>query len=267
MLLDFWSRGSGRGVHPDDAAHLRENETLSWTADEAQAHAASFEKETALHKKLHVNLLPQPFIGNIRTSYVYILYGNPGFAPSDYKDELQNRAHQAACEQNLQGGGHGFFPLRAPSENTGVSNYWRPRLRSMAAELSVSLGISRREAAEIIIARVSLIEAGAYHSKSRPGQWADSLPSSNIARQFVLKELVPRARRRDVAIFVWRRVDYWSIAAEAKNVLIRHPSNARHSYLLSSEQTFLVKHLAWRAKNAQQVVPADGLSDARSAPR
>lgn len=260
MLLDFWSRGNGRGGHPDDKTRLLGHETLAWTIEEAHSHAASFEAEKALHKKLHINLFPLPFIGNIRSSYVYILYGNPGFATSDYNDDLQNSAHQAACEKNLRGSGQGFFPLRPPSENTGVSDYWKPRLGNIAVKLSESLGISKSEAEDIVIHRVSLIEAVAYHSRSRPGQWADSLPSSAVARQFVQDVLIPKARKEEIAILVWRRVAYWGIPANTNNVLIRDSAHARHSYLLRTEQTFLVNHLARQTRNAQPTIPADAFT-------
>lgn len=248
MLLDFWSRSAVRGVHQDDNEHLRRDGILTWTKLEAREHAESFDSDTHLHRKLHVNLFPQPFIGNILDSHVYILFGNPGFAPSDYEDELNNTGHQSACTANLQGKGHGFFPLKAASENTGVSNYWRPRLRNLARELSSSLGVSKKDAADIITNRVSLIEAGAYHSKSHPGHWADDLPSSKVARQFVHKVLAPKAQTGEIVLLVWRRAAFWSLTQTNRNVMIRDPSNARHSYLLSQEQKFIVDHLAVRAR-------------------
>lgn len=250
MLLDFWSRGCDRGVHPDDAEHLRRDGILTWSALDAKDHAENFDNETHLRRKLHVNLFPQPFIGNIADSHVYILYGNPGFAPQDYEDELNNAGHQTACNANLQGRGHGFFPLRIASENTGVSNYWRPRLRSLAVALSTSLNISKKDAAKIIINYVSLIEAGAYHSKSHPGHWADSLPSSNVARQFVHEVLVPKAQSGEIVVLVWRRASFWGVAPSGKNVMMRDASNARQSYLLSHEQKFIVDHLAERARTS-----------------
>lgn len=257
MLVDFWSRWNGRGGHPDDKPRLLEHETLAWSLEEAHSHTASFDAEKALHKKLHINLVPLPFIGNIRSSYVYILYGNPGVATSDYNDDLQNSAHRAACERNLRGSGQGFFPLRTPSDNTGVSDYWWPRMRKMAVRLSESLGISKSEAEDIVIKRVSVIEAVAYHSRSSPGQWADSLPSSAAARHFVQHVLIPKARNQEIAILVWRRVDFWGIPANTNNVLTRNSSNARNSHLLGTEQAFLVDHLARRTRNAQPTFSAD----------
>ena len=69
--------------------------------------------------------------------------------------------------------------------------------------LSDRLGITTIAATNEVVQRVTLIEAGAYHSKKFPGDWCEDLPSSRVARKFVHQVLVPKAQRGEALLFVW----------------------------------------------------------------
>ena len=147
MLREFWAATSGGGFHTKDKPFIDERECLCWSQGEASPHAETFKTDKRLHKKLHTNLHPQPFIGNIETASVYILFGNPGLAITDYSDELANPVHAAACATNLRHPSQGFFPLLTASNGTGVANYWNSRLKSLITSLSECLGVTVEEAA------------------------------------------------------------------------------------------------------------------------
>ncbi|MDQ3605891.1 MAG: hypothetical protein M3418_06875 [Gemmatimonadota bacterium] len=95
---------------------------LRWSAEDAQRNANAFDVEKSLHTKLHVNLHAQPFVGNLEKSFVYILFGNPGFAVQDYQDELSNPLHAAACAANLRKSEQAFSLFPPGSIGTGVAN-------------------------------------------------------------------------------------------------------------------------------------------------
>lgn len=249
MLREFWSKYRGPGVHPDDRALLDERCCLDWTPADAEAHARTFERETALHDKLHINLCPQPFVGNLETSSVYVLFGNPGFAISDYADEAKNSEYAAACARNLRQSGQGSFLLLPEAIGTGAANYWQGRLRSLIKALAERLAISIAAATDEVIQRVTLIEAGAYHSKGFPGAWCDDLPSSRAARAFVHRVLVPKAERGEALIFIWRRATFWDVPADAPGVIFRPPKQAQLKNLTVPERTRIVEFLASRVQS------------------
>ena len=101
----------------------------------------------------------------------------------------------AACVANLRQSGQGFFPLLPASTGTGVANYWNGRFRSLIMALSERLKITTVAATNEVVQRVTLIEAGAYHSKKFPGEWCDDLPSSRGIEGLCTKCLF---RRRNV---------------------------------------------------------------------
>ena len=250
MLREFWSKSPVRGVHPEDRLGLELDKCLAWAPEEAMRHQGLFANEEHLHDCIHTNLFPQPFIGNLDSSYVYILYGNPGFTVTDYIDEFRNPGHEAACSSNLCDGKQGFFPLLPQSSDTGVAKYWRSRLRKLIEELAEELKTTTACAVEIVRQRVSLIEAGAYHSRLFPGDWVDLLPSSCIARRYTREILLARAQRQEVLVFVWRRARFWDLPAGASGVLVRSPSTAQLSYVSQTERQKMVAFLAERVRGA-----------------
>jgi len=52
--------------------------------------------------KLHLSLLPQPFIGDVKNASIYILELNPGLGPSDYYGESEVPEYHDALLANLQ---------------------------------------------------------------------------------------------------------------------------------------------------------------------
>ena len=257
MLIKFWSDHATYGFHPDDIPYIPNDLILDWSIDDALAHRDAFEnnlklfkkdpklykKNAKLHRMLHVNLFPYPFVGNIEHASVVILFGNPGFAPTDYLDEHCNPTHMQACIDNISGRAKSFFVLERDSKGTGGYDYWRPRFKTLVGELANELSIKRNEAFRIATRNIALIEAGAYHSKSNPGQWLDNLPSSQIAREFVHQKLLPRAREREILIFVWRRASHWDIQSKLPGVIVRPTNQARLSHLNEKERTAIVKQI------------------------
>jgi hypothetical protein len=249
VLREFWSSSSGRGVHPKDSVFLKEQYCLSWSQIQANAHASTFDTDTQLHDKLHTNLYPQPFIGNLEDAFVYILFGNPGFAISDYADELGNAAHSLACVANLRQSGQGFFPLLPASTGTGVASYWNRCLKSLIMALSESLRVTSVVASNLVVQRVALIEAGAYHSYKFPGDWCDQLPSSRVAQAFVHQVLIPKAQRGEALVFVWRRARFWGVPSGTHDVIQRPPKKARLKNITAPERAAIVKFIARHAQD------------------
>ncbi|TKB26479.1 hypothetical protein FCL47_08680 [Desulfopila sp. IMCC35006] len=248
MLHKFWSTAPVRGLHPDDIKFVDSDNCLQWSLKEARQNASTFADEKSLHTKLHINLHPQPFVGNLDESFVYILFGNPGFVIPDYQDELSNAVHAAACAMNLRKAGQGFYPLLPGSAGTGAANYWNSRFKNLLLALTHFLDISIAAARKLVIQRVPLLEAGAYHSMKSPGEWCDSLPSSRVTRSYVHQVLLPKARKGEVLIFVWRRATFWGIPTGIRGVISRPPKKAQLKNITALEREEITQFLAQRVQ-------------------
>lgn len=209
MLAEFWLHHAKRGFHPQDCQHIDADQMLRWSTEEALSHRHTFDKEEHLHKLLHADLYPHPFIGSLSRATVFILYGNPGFGVSDYLDEHQNPSHEAACLRNLSGESDDFFVLGGQSKATGAYEYWHGVFKTSISALAQRLSIPISEAIQIFTRNVCILEATAYHSKKSPGRRFNGLPSSQVARRFVHAHLLPRAKLGDILIFVWRQASFW----------------------------------------------------------
>ena len=83
-------------------------------------------------KRLHLGLLPMPFIGDIRHASIYVLSLNPGLGPHDYFGESQVSDYRNALLANLQqrfdGKGPPFLFLDPRHSWHGGFRYWHGKL-------------------------------------------------------------------------------------------------------------------------------------------
>jgi hypothetical protein len=127
-----------------------------------------------------------------------------------------------------------------------MANYWNGRLRSLIMALSERLRITTVAATNEVVQRVTLIEAGAYHSKKFPGDWCEDLPSSRAARTFVHQVLIPKAQRGEALLFVWRRAAFWGVPIGTHGVIYRPPEKAQLKNMTVPERTAIAEFLAAR---------------------
>lgn len=245
MLTTFWSRYTSRGVHPADERFINASNSIRWRYPLSARRTRAFDDSKSLHGLLHLSLVPQPFLGNIATASIYILMANPGLSLDDYHDDFANAAHAAASEANLRQQGVGFYPLSAASDGTGAANYWRSSFGSLKKDIARELAISQEAANDLLVREMAVIEAGAYHSKSFPGDWIDRLPSSRVARRFVRHTVLERASRNDALVLVHRRAAFWRISP-GPGVIHRAPKKAQLARFLGTERSVMVDFLKAR---------------------
>jgi hypothetical protein len=250
MLREFWATHAQRGIHPRDVHAIPEPRILDWTAEIAAAHASVFAPGQPRHPlffRIHQNLFPLPFVGDLDNSDVVILLGNPGFGVGDYTDESVNANHQAALMGNFQNGEAGFFPLTPASTNTGAGNYWETCLDDVILGLAASLNDNEAIARSEVIRRVSVVESLAYHSKKMPNLKLEDIPSSVEARSYV-QNLLPRAAAGKKLIFVWRSKDFWKIPETSPGVIFR-PKKQAQGPIRATESAQIVRFLAERYRH------------------
>jgi len=243
-LYDFWRQHVDFGFHPKDTDKIREagDVVIDWTFAEAKKNKKRFSKEKTLHCKIHKNLFPQPFSGNLNSARVFLLYGNPGFSEEkDYADNYETNNYVNLCKANLRGKLKGLICLNNKlNVKSGLKSYWLKRFKHLADDLVAKrIASNSEEALSKIEQSVAILEAGAYQSRSSPGGWFFDLPSSRKARDFARTELLKRAKQNKCLILVWRKKDFWDLPDSAKNVIFR--KNARLSYLEKEEREQICK--------------------------
>lgn len=183
--------------------------------------------------RIHINLRPQPFYGDPEIARFVVLFGNPGAVQSDYadRDDPALATHWRMHQEALHGAQHGFFPLR--EQRVGAGRYWCSRFRRLAGEVFPDL--KGDEALNELSCLVAVVDASAYPSAKKPADnWVDHLPTSQAAFAFAHGKLLDRVRRGEALVFVWRRHDFWEIAAEPDphdpdgcgGVMVRTPKHA-----------------------------------------
>lgn len=189
------------------------------------------------NSRLHVDLLPIPFVGNLRSASVFLLMLNPGFGPHDYFGEYRVPEHRAALADNLhQSHANSFLFLDPRFSWHGGYDYWHTKLRSIIAGFAERVNIPYGRARRFLQAHLAAIELSPYHSVNfkLPGGVLNSLRSVQLARAFVHEELLPRAKSGDCLLVVTRAVENWRLPAY-DNVVAYAATEARGAHL--SERT------------------------------
>lgn len=187
---------------PDDVVHHR-----SW-----RALISSDGFGADVGSTFHIGLLPMPYLGNLRKARVFLCSLNPGLGPHDYFGEHQVPEYRKALLKNLRQDRDVRFPFLDPAHAWhGGSAYWAPRLRGITEGVKTALNIEMREAREVCAEHIAVLELVPYHSGNfklnRRG--IDALESTNLIRNFVFNELLPRHKDKDCKLIVLRSRDLW----------------------------------------------------------
>ena len=167
-------------------------------------------------KRLHLALLPLPFLGDVLKASIYVLMLNPGLAKRDYEwDENPSfrRALLANLRQERLDGVMPFIYLDPQFEKHDGSLYWYGRLKKVVHKLADARRTSTEEARSEIAEKLAVIELVPYHSStgSLVGRLdKDRLPSMHLAQEFVGTTVVERVRKKEAIIIVVRQVNRWN---------------------------------------------------------
>lgn len=165
----------------------------------------------------HMGLMPMPYLGNLRTARVFLCSLNPGLGPPDYFGEHRVSEYCNALQKNLRQDRDIVFPFLDPRHAWhGGSAYWAPRLRGMTECVRRHLKIAPREARELCAKSIAVLELVPYHSErfKFDRRRLDALRSTDLIRDFVFDELLPRHRNSDCKLIVLRSRNLWLRARE-----------------------------------------------------
>lgn len=190
------------------------------------------------NSRLHLDLLPIPFVGDLKTASVFLLMLNPGFGPHDYFGEYTVPTYRSALLNNLrQTRGNSFLFLDPQFSWHGGFNYWHTKLQNVIVTFAKSAGISYGRAHEFVRSSIGVIELAPYHSVNFavPDRVFNSLRSVQLARSFVHDELLLRAKSGDCLVVVTRAVKRWKLPVH-RNVVVYTATEARSAHLTAKSR-------------------------------
>ena len=185
------------------------------------------------NSQLHLDLLPIPFIGNMKTASIFLLMLNPGFGPHDYFGEYRVPDYRSALLDNLkQARGNSFLSLDPQFSWHRGFDYWHAKLKDVISDFAHQKGLPYGRARKFFQSRIAALELVPYHSVkfSVPTGVSNSLRSVRLARAFVQEELLPRAKNGDCLLVVTRAAKHWQLSAH-RNVIIYGATEARSAHL------------------------------------
>jgi hypothetical protein len=196
-------------------------------------------------KKLHLGLLPQPYIGNISQATVFILMLNPGLHSGDYYAENDPKFRKLLLKNIRQENLDPEYPFiylnPAFSWHPGFE-YFHTRFRFLAQELEPKVG-SYQKALSVLAQNIACLELLPYHSPSFGSvSLLGKLPSTIAMLKFAKEELSGRAKRNEVLLIVTRSVRYWGLS-EHENIILYKGSEPRSGYLTSKSRMKILERL------------------------
>lgn len=234
-LINFWDKLEFREkpyIHPDDH-NLMLDLTYSYNRL-----SDLYEDEYWKNKKLfHTDLLPVPYIGDLKEAKIFLLYLNPGFTLMDYYPEENSKdftdALKANIQQNFNNLEYPFFYLNPELMWTNASQYWLKKFKDYISLVNERLGFSSHiEATKYLSKRIAVLQLMPYHSVNFDGHGkllkSNKLLSVEKMQQFFKDYVLPKVRESKASVICTRQPDNWGLKnVEDRNIIIYKGSKAR----------------------------------------
>lgn len=163
--------------------------------------------------KLHLTLLPQPYLGDLTSARVAVLLLNPGIHPADFLLLEHYRHFQEQLRANLRQEETANPYLDPRWAWTSGFVWWEQKFRNVAKLIAEHRYAGNYiKALDLLSREVLCIELVPYHSRSFGT--STELPSSRMARN-AAREIAKDPNR---TVIVTRRVQDWGIS-EGPNVV------------------------------------------------
>ena len=145
---------------------------------------------------LHLNILPEPFWGDLKNANVYILSGNPGYGKVEQKYNNDPIFEQATQDNITQNNPHiVWIDPNKPIDNGGKDvphpghDYWLKRTRVLREAIA---NLSKCNIEDVKL-NICIIEYFPYHSKkisSKMKTEGPKLPSSKFVDYYIEKAIL-----------------------------------------------------------------------------
>lgn len=231
-LIEFWKKLDIKKktfVHPEDEDYienLEENYTTINCYDDYINNNSTFRAD---EHKFHFNLIPIPYIGDIKKAKIYILMLNPGFEILDYYAESKDNELKYSLINNLRQENfdpkYPFIFLNPKFLWHGGGRYYENRFKEL---IEKAKGDTYDKQLSQVAKKVAVLQLVPYHSKNYKQSEKPLPKSSNRIQNFVMNELLPKAGKEIEIIFV--RGDKWGDLKTNVNV-IKSDKKQRSSHI------------------------------------
>ncbi len=222
-LLSEWSKAADQWdaapppyVLEDDKDCLKSYPTVTYHSwDEAWQAPDFFCSDRSEDKRLHLGLLPGPFVGDLLTARIYVLMTNPGLELGDYVEHEKTAFRRALLANLMQEPSDGVLPFLCLDRQFawhGAFKYWDSKLWETIQALASNLGISEPQARATIGKNLAVIQQSPYHSANGPNdiKRLHNWPSVRLAGEFVRDTVTKRVREKQAIVIAMRRVEWWN---------------------------------------------------------
>jgi len=156
---------------------------------------------------LHLDLIPEPYIGDLNKCQFLILMANPGLSERDQGDHKSPKLRELAIQNlNQKESDWPFYLLSPETRKFSGGEYWSRRLGGLAREIAVSEDLDSESALMEVSRRVAVAEMHPYHSKKFHG--SETLLSLDSSR--FTHVLVNKAIKRGCSVLVARGLTLWN---------------------------------------------------------
>ena len=168
-------------------------------------------------KKLHLNRIPVPYVGDVSKASIFILTLNPGHELADYYFEFEDDAYRQALVNNLKQENldpkFPFFYLNPRFSTTGGYSYWFPKFKEVIMRLMVKCEITFDEAHSKLAQKIAVIQIVPYTSVDS-SSLPDKLCSTRLAMQYVENHVRPKVCTDEAIVIVLRQHKRWNKVLE-----------------------------------------------------
>lgn len=215
-LIAMWKaavkaeRGPYIAEQDQKGAPLLFSDSIRESADTWHQHRSYFAMRKEHQAKFHLNLIPEPYAGDIRRAPVVILMKNPGFDDHVYWEHEQEdyrKAMFANIRQDFSDGRPPFFSLRPEFSHMGNFRYFGRRLADLIEQFAEENHVSTQVALDVVARTICVVQMTGYTSKAPPS--CDLLHSATVVRRWVHEEVLPAVKNHDRSLLVMRAVGEW----------------------------------------------------------
>lgn len=168
--------------------------------------------------RLHLGLIPVPFMGNVREASIYVLMLNPGLSLGHYFEHKAPSFRDALIANLRQERLEGIksFPIMDPqfAWHSGF-NYWHQRLGRVIKLLADHKGMSFIQAREELASKLAVIQLVPYrsatfgHRELLEEPKYGGLHSVKLVKDFVQSKVADRVSNREAIVIIARQVKTW----------------------------------------------------------
>lgn len=236
-IINYWRELNFKEkpfIHPSDKEFVKIRDHYNIKNYEELVSHTEFGK---IKNKLHLNLLPEPYSGDLKNATVYILFLNPGFSILDYYAESKKEVRQSLItslrQEFVENEEYPLFWLNPKYLWTAGGQWVEKKFKDLLHHLVNNHDMTYIDALRHISNKVALIELVPYHSNSFGLRNREmEMKSVTVMREFVKNTLLTKAKNNVACIIQTRSVREWDLNLPThKNIIIYKKGQTRSASL------------------------------------